>query len=587
MVDVMDDRGCDDAFGSAADVVGAAFGAVAPGADTDIAATPSDTFAASLAGPSAGVAFLAAAGALVSPPTLANLLTFQYTLEVYLQDDDFLLTSLKSASTVSSWLLLMIDNSSKESEGASSSSSPSSSTKPLLPDPLPKILRVLPEHILEVIADSLIHITRNQLRLLMANSQYLDKILTLAIIVIASPDLLKNPYLRSQFAEFICSGIPASDLLRSSDDMESSATNKYTTPIQTVLESHAGAHKHLASALFQLYIDAEHTGRHHQFYEKFNIRYNISLIFLWMWESGIYKDPIRMETKNIDKFMKFLNMLLNDATYLLDESLSSLTEVRNLQILMEDSSAWNNLSDNERQEKEARMQQLQGMVRTDNLLGRATVTLLYLFTDDQVMQLAFLRPEMVSRLAEMLNYFVSFLCGPKCQELVVKDKEKYAWDPRFVLTRIVGVYLHLYNKKDFLHAIAKDGRSYSDVLFSRALGILRRHAMMSLKELERFEAVAQSAKRFAEMDVEDEALMGDVPDEFLDPVMSTLMRDPVKLPTSGVVMDKSIIERHLLSDPIDPFNRMPLSADMLVPEGELKARIEAWVAERRATKMVP
>lgn len=56
----------------------------------------------------------------------------------------------------------------------------------------------------------------------------------------------------------------------------------------------------------------------------------------------------------------------------------------------------------------------------------------------------------------------------------------------------------------------------------------------------------------------------DAPDEFRDPLMDTLMSDPVLLP-SGAVMDRSIITRHLLNSSTDPFNRQPLTEDMLKP----------------------
>ena len=49
-----------------------------------------------------------------------------------------------------------------------------------------------------------------------------------------------------------------------------------------------------------------------------------------------------------------------------------------------------------------------------------------------------------------------------------------------------------------------------------------------------------------------------------DPLMQTLMTDPVKLP-SGIVMDRSVIMRHLLNDLTDPFNRQPLTEDDLLP----------------------
>jgi len=65
--------------------------------------------------------------------------------------------------------------------------------------------------------------------------------------------------------------------------------------------------------------------------------------------------------------------------------------------------------------------------------------------------------------------------------------------------------------------------------------------------------------------------------------MSTLMHDPVTLPTSGNTVERTVIARHLLSDPSDPFNRMPLSEDMLQPNVELKARIEAYIASKRSS----
>lgn len=54
---------------------------------------------------------------------------------------------------------------------------------------------------------------------------------------------------------------------------------------------------------------------------------------------------------------------------------------------------------------------------------------------------------------------------------------------------------------------------------------------------------------------------------FADPLMDTVMEDPVILP-SGKVMDRPVIIRHLLNSSTDPFSRQPLSEDMLTP-GEI------------------
>ena len=43
-----------------------------------------------------------------------------------------------------------------------------------------------------------------------------------------------------------------------------------------------------------------------------------------------------------------------------------------------------------------------------------------------------------------------------------------------------------------------------------------------------------------------ETTMGDVPEEFLDPILGTVMNDPVILPNSQMTLDRTSIVRHLL-----------------------------------------
>lgn len=50
----------------------------------------------------------------------------------------------------------------------------------------------------------------------------------------------------------------------------------------------------------------------------------------------------------------------------------------------------------------------------------------------------------------------------------------------------------------------------------------------------------------ADRQQQEEETYSDAPDEFLDPIMSTLMLDPVLLPSSHITVDRSTIARHLL-----------------------------------------
>lgn len=77
-------------------------------------------------------------------------------------------------------------------------------------------------------------------------------------------------------------------------------------------------------------------------------------------------------------------------------------------------------------------------------------------------------------------------------------------------------------------------------------------------------ALAGRAHQILVSNQQSEDWLADAPDEFKDPLMDTLMTDPVLLP-SGQVMDRSVIMRHLLNSNTDPFNRQPLTEDMLQP----------------------
>ena len=103
--------------------------------------------------------------------------------------------------------------------------------------------------------------------------------------------------------------------------------------------------------------------------------------------------------------------------------------------------------------------------------------------------------------------------------------------------------------------------------------------MQVLQDFRRLvDAAVQQAQSFqAEME-----LLGDVPDEFLDDWTGELMKDPVTLPTSGVTLERSSIERHLAgTEQIDPYNRKPLTVEELRPNDELRERIEAFKQERK------
>lgn len=75
-------------------------------------------------------------------------------------------------------------------------------------------------------------------------------------------------------------------------------------------------------------------------------------------------------------------------------------------------------------------------------------------------------------------------------------------------------------------------------------------------------------------------LIENAPEEYLDQLMYTIMTDPVRLPSSGNIVDRLTISQHLLNDETDPFNRSALNISEVEPLPELKSKIAAWLIEK-------
>jgi len=148
----------------------------------------------------------------------------------------------------------------------------------------------------------------------------------------------------------------------------------------------------------------------------------------------------------------------------------------------------------------------------------------------------------------------------------------------------LSVYINLAVRPSFVQAIARDGRSYKPENFSEATRIMQRFASKSPDELRLWQSLGERVAETKAAEDQEEEDLGEIPEEFEDPLMASLMTDPVILPTSKNVLDRATIRSHLLSDPNDPFNRVPLKIEDVIPHTELKAKIDAWKAERKAAK---
>lgn len=436
-----------------------------------------------------------------------------------------------------------------------------------LPLECPMNFASMPEHFVEDAMELLLVLSRIPKAL---DGVILDEFMSFIVMFMGSPLHVKNPYLRAKMVEVLNAWMP----------QKSSYSPMLGSSMASLFEGHQLALQHLVPNLLKLYVDIEFTGSHTQFYDKFNIRHNISELLEYLWTVPSHRSAWKMiaVTEENGFYLRFLNLLINDSIFLLDESLKKIPELKEMELEMANINEWESRPAQERQERTRLFRQQESHVRIDMTLANENVKMLQ-YTSSEITG-PFLLPEMVERVASMLNYFLLQLVGPQRRALKVKDPEKYEFRPKELLSQIVDLYVNIARGDRmgaFSKAISSDGRSYREELFTIAAGILRQLGRLPEKVILEFEGLGVAAKAAAAKATDAEAMLGDIPEEFLDPIQYTLMKDPVILPSSKTTVDRSTIQRHLLSDQTDPFNRSLLTPDMLIPNTELKAQIESYM----------
>ena len=274
--------------------------------------------------------------------------------------------------------------------------------------------------------------------------------------------------------------------------------------------------------------------------------------------------------------------MLNDATYVLDEALTKFPKIHDLQAELKprvQNDPRPPLTPEQRTAKEEELATAEGQAESYMQLTNETISMMRLFTS--TLSASFTMAEIVDRVAAMLDYTLDTIVGPKANQLKVDEPQKYKFAPRALLSEFIDIYLNLSVSEAFVFAVARDGRSYKPVNFDSATRILTRYNLRSSEDISKWEKLKSRFREAKEIEDQAEEDMGEIPDDFLDPIMATLMEDPVILPVSKTIVDRSTIRSHLLSDPHDPFNRTPLKIEDVIENTELKGKIAAWKEEIR------
>jgi hypothetical protein len=534
--------------------------------------------------------------------TMYENLTIEFlNIKAVLLEDDLIKKLAKFLCLSSSWLsYLAINANSKDYEISSSLNDSATANNIEIIDNLDKlrqpikefnleILKIIPEYFITNIVEFFSFISKfkdpvtNDLLLPSLNNSdltekldtsYLNSFTSLVVVYMGNSKVLFNPHCRAQLAEAAESLIPKKlSSSQGSSLFDYAAMNRKRLAYYSFAKHPCSSY--ISESLLNVFVSIEMTGQSVQFEQKFNYRrpmYEL-LDFLWNMPT-IYNDSedydknllnqhrlkleeladeayVNIENSEQPLFLKFLNFLINDANYLLIEGLLYLEKIKQSQdkLAQDDLDKMNNpdnrsMNNSQRAEMESSLKHMIMLAKFHNFMSMKTIQTIKMLTSH--IKNIFCHDILVDRVATMLNDFLLHLVGKKKRkQLKVKNFEEVEFKPREIVSIICDIYLNLGTEKRFCQAVCQDDRSYSADLFTSAIEILNQ-INRDYDIIEKFKNLSDEIEEISRQQKMDDLNYDDAPDEYLDPIMSVLMNDPVILPNSKKIVDKSTIARHLL-----------------------------------------
>ena len=157
--------------------------------------------------------------------------------------------------------------------------------KPLrlpLPAKQPGAFSCLPEYALQDIVDNFKFVYRYIPQIIL--SAVGDEMVALCITFLESSEYVKNPYLKSSLVSLLFNGTWPTYHLKKGVLGDLMTNTKF-------------ANDYLLHAVMKFYIECESTGASTQFYDKFNIRYEIFQVIKCIWSNDIYKHQLTQSSK--------------------------------------------------------------------------------------------------------------------------------------------------------------------------------------------------------------------------------------------------------------------------------------------------
>ena len=187
------------------------------------------------------------------------------------------------------------------------------------------------------------------------------------------------------------------------------------------------------------------------------------------------------------------------------------------------------------------------------------------------------------KFASILGSNMETLVGKERAKLNIHEDNEY-FNPRKHLKNMYDMFYLLRCNVDFKKCLVAETRYLKTEYILKMTDILLKKNMILRSEADDLVELCTFIDNERAKEEEDD---DNIPEELLDPIMGTLIENPVVLPNSDTVMEKDVIIRHLMNNEENPFTREALTVKELEEYNE-KEEVQSFIvgfklrlAERR------
>ena len=432
------------------------------------------------------------------------------------------------------------------------------------------VLSSLPEFIILNIVNSVIFFRQAYKDIYFKDFDLIKNLANFGLIYSSHINLIHNQHLRSQIFDI---------LLYSFHLEEKEKNDNHLLMVHQKLLKDEFIRENLIVSIMRVFIDAERLGTSNQFYERFNVRNKVLQLVNEVFKKHqeiLIDDIINYANEHSDDATQMLTLLMGDVTYLIDEVIQRLIDIKNYQELKDNKELWESKTQEQKTAEENKFAENDRMLKAECRLLNHSLGFMTIICS--CLQKYFIKEEKAERLANLLNYCLDEFTA-KSSQLKIKNKNDYEFNPSYIMESIIKIFSYFVDYEEFIEFVVSDERAYKYENFTKAIKLKNEYNKVKVdtETSEKFDDLVYKKLKKAEEIVQQNTInYDDAPEEFLDPLTYNLMENPVILPSSHINIDRRTIEDYLLSNPSDPFNRNPLTKDELIPNEELKKKIDEY-----------